>query len=89
MTASLENNWDRERVSKILEEKMEKYLSHDGGLPEAIESIVVLLSSARAEAVGWTWSEACSQYSKGLDPRRFNVPMLVLKANADLNPPRD
>ena len=89
MTASLENNWDRERVSKILEEKMEKYLRHDGGLPEAIEIMVGLLDSVRVETIGWTWSEACSQCARGLDPRRYEMPRLVLKANADLNPPRD
>lgn len=76
-------------MKDILEVKMERYLTEDQALPDAIEAVVELLGSVRAEAIGWTWTEACSMHDKGLDPRTFEVPILMDRASADLNPDRE
>ena len=56
---------------------------------ECINELEKLLGDVRAEAIQYTWTEACSQYDRGLDPRRFTVPQLVEKAREDLNPKRE
>lgn len=93
MSESEKNSWDRERVKKILHEEIgdAHYIEHgpEGDAGHAIEKLTELLGSVRAEAIGWTWTEACSQHGKGLDPRRFKVPLLMDKAQADLNPDRE
>lgn len=92
MSESEKSSWDRERVTTILHEEIgdEYYITHgpvEAG--HATEKLTELLGSVRAEAIGWVWSEACSQHARGLDPRKFEVPLLMDKANADLNPERD
>lgn len=92
MSESRESSWDRERVTTILHEEIgdEFYIDHGPlGPGHAVEKLVELLGSVRAEAIGWTWTEACSQHDRGLDPRRFEMPLLLDKAKADLNPERD
>jgi hypothetical protein len=42
------------------------------------------LQRARAEAIGWTWAEACTQLDRGMDPRKFPVPNLLAKAGLEL-----
>lgn len=66
--------WDRERLSEIVSDE--------------VDALEKLIEGVRAEAIGWTWTEACSQYSKGMNPGDQNVPELLAKALLDLNPER-
>ena len=86
MSESDKSSWDRERIGKILDESIGKDLKID--VAQAHAQLVELLGSVRREAVDWAWTEARSQHAKGLDPRKFEVPLLMDKANADLNPER-
>lgn len=81
--------WDRERVADIVNAMLDDP-DHLGIYPttKCFDKLQELLGSVRAEAIGWTWTEACSQHDKGLDPRRFEIPLLLDKATADLNPER-
>ncbi len=85
-------NWDRERLTEIIMQ-----LEEDARLPHivpekfdehVINELEELVASARSEAIGWCWAEACSQYSKGLNPGDQNIPELHAKALLDLNPER-
>ncbi len=71
---------DRYRINMII----------DGSLndEECADELEKLLSGVRSDAIKHTWTEACSQYDKGMDPRNFEVPLLLEKAIADLNPER-
>ena len=82
--------YDRERVEAIIKEMLES--AHRAGIyqtEECHEKLEKLLGDVRAEAVAHTWTEACSQYSKGMDPRNITIPLLVEKVVAELNPERD
>ncbi len=82
--------WDRERVVGILD-KMLDNARRKGiyQMEECTDELEKLVGDVRAEAVAQTWTEACSQYDRGMDPRRYTVPQLVEKLKADLNPERD
>lgn len=71
---------DRYRINMII----------DGSIndEECADELEQLLSDVRSDAVRHTWTEACSQYDKGMDPKHFDIPLLVEKATADLNPER-
>ncbi len=71
---------DRYRINMII----------DGSLndEECADELEQLLSDTRSDAVKHTWTEACSQYDRGMDPKNFDIPLLVDKATADLNPER-
>jgi hypothetical protein len=95
MSESEKSSWDKERVKEIIDKAVEEILPNmklkEGTVEgfQCYKDMVELLGSVRAEAIGWTWSEACSQHARGLDPRKFEVPLLMDKADADLNPERD
>lgn len=74
--------WDRERIEEALK-------VYDVEAAQGVDALYELVTGVRAEAIGWAWAEACSQYDKGLDVRRQNVPELYEKALLDLNPERD
>ncbi len=74
--------WDRERILKALE-------VYDVEAMQGVDALYELVTGVRAEAIGWCWAEACSQYDKGLDVRLQLVPELYAKALLDLNPERD
>lgn len=84
--------WDKERLTEIVVQAgKEAGLSpiHLSALGTAlVEPLETMIDEVRAEAVGWTWTEACSQHDKGLDVRLQNVPALYSKALLDLNPER-
>ena len=82
--------WDRERIADIVNAMLDDP-DPIGIYPTArcFNRLQELLRGVRAEAIGWTWTEARLQYSKGLDPHRSEIPMLVEKATADLNPERE
>ena len=77
--------YDEERVDSIIMDLEYEKIGRDN----AIEQLVELLTNVRAETVGWTWAEACSQYDKGLNVKEQDVPKLMEKAVADLNPTRE
>jgi hypothetical protein len=84
--------WDEERATEIINEIFDEVL-HTQKLKRVTEfdsykKLVEFLGSVRAEAIGWAWTEACSAYSKGLDPNRAEIPAILEKAQADLNPER-
>lgn len=84
--------WDKERLTDVVVQAgKEAGLSpiHISALGTAlVEPLEKLIDGVRAEAIGWTWTEACSQYDKGLDVRLQLMPELLDKALADLNPER-
>lgn len=71
--------WDRERIVEIIS---------DEGWANEVDDLEKLIEGVRAEAIGWCWTEACSQYDKGLDVRHQIMPDLLDKALLDLNPER-
>lgn len=79
--------WDEERVKTILDELLPPN-TRAQRRNDCLAAVTSLLASVRAEAIGWTWTEACSQYDRGLDPRRSEVPALLERAKQDLNPVR-
>jgi hypothetical protein len=82
--------WDRERVTTILD-KMLDNARRKGiyQMEECTDELEKLVGDVRAEAVAHTWTEACSQYDRGMDPRNYTVPQLVERVKGDLNPERD
>jgi len=86
----IESTYDRERVVAIVNEMLDDP-NPIGIYPttKCFDKLQELLGSVRAQAVEWAWTEACSQHDKGLDPRRFEIPLLLTKATADLNPERE
>lgn len=82
--------YDRQRVNTILE-KMVQNAQRKGiyQLEECTDELEKLVGDVRSEAVNYTWTEACSQYDRGMDPRNFTIPLLVEKAISDLNPKRE
>lgn len=84
--------WDEERTWRIINTAFEEITSGQTGHVSEFscaKDLVELIAEVRAEAIGWTWTEACAQHDRGLDPRRFEIPLLLDKAKADLNPERD
>ncbi len=85
--------WDEERAKGIINQAFEDILNVEGvkltSEYPSFKKLVELLGSVRAETIGWTWVEACNQASRGMDPRFFEVPKLLAKAEEDLNPERD
>jgi len=71
--------WDRERIVEIVS---------DEGWANEVDDLEKLIEGVRAEAIGWCWVEACSQYSKGMNPGDQLMPELLDKALLDLNPER-
>lgn len=83
--------WDEERAWSIINTAFEEIAAGKKGSVDEFscaKDLVELLGEVRAEAIGWTWTEACSQSDRGMDVRRFEVPLLLDKAKADLNPER-
>jgi hypothetical protein len=84
--------WDKERLTDVVVQAgKEAGLSpiHISALGTAlVEPLEKLIDGVRAEAIGWCWAEACSQYSKGLNPGDQLIPELYEKALLDLNPER-
>jgi hypothetical protein len=84
--------WDEERAKEIVDQCFDEILHSKIPMHvtefDSFKKMVEFLGSVRNEAIGWTWTEACSQYSKGLNPGKSSVPELVEKAQADLNPER-
>jgi len=82
--------FDRERVITIIDKMLDN--ARRKGIyqtDECTDELEKLIGEVRVEAVGYTWTEACSQYDRGMDPRNFTIPLLMEKAAADLNPERD
>jgi len=82
--------YDRQRVNTILE-KMVENARRKGiyQLEECTDELEKLVGDVRAESIQYTWTEACSQYDRGMDPRNYTITLLVEKARSDLNPKRE
>ncbi len=83
--------WDEERAWSIINTAFEEIANGKKGAVEefsCFKDLAELLGEVRTETIGWTWAEACSQSDRGMDVRRFEVPLLLDKAKADLNPER-
>ena len=82
-------SYDRERIEEAIEAML--MIARSKGVyqtKDMYDKLERLVSSVRDEAVAYTWTEACSQYDRGMDPRNFTIPLLVQKARDDLNPER-
>lgn len=82
--------YDRERVNTILN-KMLDDARRKGiyQMDECTDELEKLVGDVRSEAIQYTWTEACSHYDRGMDPRNYTIPLLVEKARSDLNPKRE
>ncbi len=77
---------DRSNVCDIVSEMLDEPDKH--GIyrtTRAYNKLEVLINSARVEAVGWAFAEACAQLDAGEDPRKFEVPTLLPRIQAELN----
>ncbi len=81
--------YDRERVADIVNAMLDDP-DKLGIYPttRCFDKLEDLIGYVRTEAIAYAWTEACSQYDKGMDPRNFEIPLLVEKSIADLNPER-
>jgi len=82
--------YDRERINKIIDKMLDD--ARRRGIyqtEECTDELEKLIGDVRSEAVNYTWTEACSQYDRGMDPRNFTISLLVEKSRADLNPKRE
>jgi hypothetical protein len=82
--------YDRERVVKIIDRMLDD--ARRRGIyqtDECINELEKLVGDVRSEAISYTWTEACSHYDRGMDPRNVSIPQLVEKTREDLNPKRD
>lgn len=52
--------------------------------PHFHANLAQLIKTARIEAVGWTWAEACVDVNNGLDIRKRNIPSVLECAETDL-----
>ena len=83
-------SYDRERVVAIVQKMLDG--AHRAGIyqpDECLNELEKLVGNVRKEAVAHTWTEACSHYDRGMDPRNVTIPMLVSRVIAELNPERD
>lgn len=82
--------YDKERVADIVNAMLDDP-DPIGIYPttRCFDQLQELLGSVRAEAIGWTWTEACSQYDRGMDPRLTAISQLMIKAAPELNPERE
>jgi len=78
--------YDRERIVEIVHEVVYGDRPDMHRVEECYDKLEKLLGSIRAEAIEHTWTEACSTYSKGMDPHLVEIPLLLKKAIDDLNP---
>ena len=79
---------DRAAVCDIISEMLDEPREH--GIyrtTRAYNKLEALLSAARLQALGWTWTEACILTDKGEDIRRHEMPELAERIERDLNPP--
>ena len=79
---------DRSAICDIISEMLDD--PRDGGIyrtTRAYNKLESLLKCARAQAAGWTWTEACMQLDRGDDPRQYEIPALLPRIEHDLNPP--
>lgn len=82
--------YDRERIEAIIQKMLDS--AHKAGIyqtDECHEKLEKLLGEVRDEAVAYTWTEACSHYDRGMDPRNVTIPFLVDRVKGELNPERD
>ncbi len=84
--------WDKERLVEIVvgvgkDENFTPLQIATYGTA-VVDKLEKLIEGVRAEAIGWTWVEACSQYNKGLNPGDQLMPNLLAHADLDLNPER-
>jgi hypothetical protein len=82
--------YDRERINTIINKMLDN--ARRKGIyqtDECTDELEKLVGDVRAESIQYTWTEACSQYDRGMDPRNFTTPLLVEKARNDLNPERE
>ncbi len=82
--------YDQERITKILDKMLDD--ARRRGIyqtDECIKSLDELIGEVRKEAIAYTWTEACSQYDRGMDPRNYTIPLLIDKASEALNPKRE
>lgn len=82
--------YDRQRINAIIDKMLDN--ARRRGIyqtEECTDELEKLVGDVRAESIEYTWTEACSQYDRGMDPRNFTIPLLVEKARNDLNPERE
>ena len=82
--------YDRERINTIINKMLDN--ARRKGIyqtDECTDELEKLVGDVRAESIQYTWTEACSQYDRGMDPRHFTIPLLVDKARNDINPERE
>lgn len=85
MSESEKKSWDSVRVEEIIGEAIQSEQTYG----EVANQLTELLGKVRAEAIGWTWTEACSQMDRGFDPRVIDVARMHERAKDDLNPERE
>jgi hypothetical protein len=78
---------DRSKVCEIVSRMLDE--PRDGGIyrtTRAYNELEALLRTARAEAVGFAFGAACQCLDRGIDPRKVEMPEVLERANAALNP---
>jgi len=79
---------DRSNVHGIIEEMLETPDEHRiYQTTRAFNKLERLIDTARMEAVGWAWAEACVQLDRKENPREYEMGQLITRASTDLNPP--
>lgn len=51
---------------------------------KAFDALESLINSAKIQAIGWMYAEACANADDGIDIRKIEVPSLIVRAQEDL-----
>ena len=76
---------DRSDICEIISKMLDNPDEHEiYPTTQAYNELEELLKKVRLQAIGWTWAEACCQLDDGKDPRKYEVPELLPRAEKDL-----
>lgn len=75
---------------KVKEDRatIEEILDNPGGVfptDDVYDRLEGYVKSVRTQAVGWAWTEACTQLDKGEDPRQYDQSNLIERSEKELN----
>ena len=76
---------DRQTICGIISEMLDN--SDKAGIyqtTKAFDALEKYVEGVRAEAIGWTHTDACIDLDKGRDPRQKIVPEMLERAQVDL-----
>jgi len=76
---------DRTAICNIISEMLDNPDEHEiYPTTNAYDALEKYIEGVRAEAIGWTYADACVSLDKGQDYRQIEVPSILDRAISDL-----